>query len=219
MPEKSKILPSPWRKWLGPMGLIIAILGIILLSLRVADPEAEYKESLAKLRAQKNSFMAADPGSPFQDRKAVKPLLYYPIDPAFRITARLEKTGDTLPKKMTMSNGETEAYLRYALAHFEVEGTPQVLTLYKRVGDTTHQASLFVPFTDASSGQETYAGGRYLDVEENPDGLSLTLDFNLAYNPYCVYNHLYVCPLPPKENRLTVAIKAGEKDYPTPVKP
>jgi uncharacterized protein (DUF1684 family) len=69
---------------------------------------------------------------------------------------------------------------------------------------------LFVPFGDLTNGAETYKGGRYLDLDRTPTGL-YDLDFNRAYHPYCVYDPSYVCPVPPRENRLTVAIRAGER--------
>jgi hypothetical protein len=68
----------------------------------------------------------------------------------------------------------------------------------------------FLPFMDATSGDETYGAGRYLEIEPLPGG-KLLVDFNMAYNPYCAYNEYWSCPIPPKENRLSVPIEAGEK--------
>jgi uncharacterized protein (DUF1684 family) len=73
---------------------------------------------------------------------------------------------------------------------------------------------LFVPFGDATSGFESYGGGRYIefyisDIKNN----KVIIDFNKAYNPYCAYTTGYNCPIPPAENLLTVAIPAGEKNY------
>jgi uncharacterized protein (DUF1684 family) len=72
---------------------------------------------------------------------------------------------------------------------------------------------LFLPFGDATNGTQTYAGGRYVDLRELSDG-RLRLDFNRAYNPYCAYNARWVCPLPPAQNRMAVAVRAGERSYP-----
>jgi hypothetical protein len=72
-----------------------------------------------------------------------------------------------------------------------------------------------LPFTDKTSGSESYGGGRYIDVlttDENPDG-TITIDFNKSYNPYCAYNDRYSCPITPKENRVTVALRAGVKTF------
>jgi uncharacterized protein (DUF1684 family) len=75
------------------------------------------------------------------------------------------------------------------------------------------RGKLFLAFGDATSARETYGGGRYLDITKTPGSTTITLDFNQAYNPYCAYDDTYSCPLPPAENLLTVAIKAGEKNY------
>jgi uncharacterized protein (DUF1684 family) len=69
---------------------------------------------------------------------------------------------------------------------------------------------LFVPFADETSGRETYGAGRYLDLDRTSTGIYV-IDFNTAYNPYCAYNPTYDCPVPPKENRLPLPIRAGEK--------
>jgi uncharacterized protein len=76
------------------------------------------------------------------------------------------------------------------------------------------RGKLFLAFGDATSGNETYGAGRYLDINKVPGGAStITLDFNKAYNPYCAYDYTFSCPLPPRENLLNAAIKAGEKNY------
>ena len=69
---------------------------------------------------------------------------------------------------------------------------------------------MFIPFRDATSGKETYGAGRYIDMAESEQ---YVIDFNTAYNPFCVYNENYSCPIPPKENWLAVEIKAGEKNF------
>jgi uncharacterized protein (DUF1684 family) len=69
---------------------------------------------------------------------------------------------------------------------------------------------LFVPFADQTNGTETYAAGRYLDLDRQSSTL-YDLDFNRAYHPYCFYNPQYDCPYPPRENRLAVPIRSGER--------
>ncbi|RYD73146.1 MAG: DUF1684 domain-containing protein [Sphingobacteriales bacterium] len=75
-----------------------------------------------------------------------------------------------------------------------------------------YKNSLFLPFTDLTSGVESYGGGRYVDLEI-PEGELIPIDFNTAYNPYCAYNHKYSCPIPPQENDLAIEIKAGVKKF------
>jgi hypothetical protein len=104
------------------------------------------------------------------------------------------------------STGDFQTYDRYGRFHFDVDGVEAALTLY-------HNAhGFFLPFVDALAGTETYPAGRYLEVEQLPDGRFL-VDFNLAYNPYCAYNEHWSCPMTPFENRLKVPIRAGEKIY------
>jgi uncharacterized protein (DUF1684 family) len=102
--------------------------------------------------------------------------------------------------------GDPQIYKRYGRFKFKVEGEETELTLY------SNQDGFFLPFVDSLAGKETYPAGRYIEVEELKDGKFL-LDFNLAYNPYCAYNDVWSCPLTPAENRLKVAIRAGEKIF------
>ncbi|TNF44645.1 MAG: DUF1684 domain-containing protein, partial [Cytophagales bacterium] len=94
---------------------------------------------------------------------------------------------------------------------FTIDGTEYALQVYAPK-DTSDGNYWFIPFTDATSGGETYGGGRYLDIDDVSSD-TVFVDFNYAYNPYCAYNPDYACPLPPKENLLTISIEAGEKNY------
>jgi hypothetical protein len=109
---------------------------------------------------------------------------------------------------MQTSTGESARYLRWARVHFTAGDKPAALTVYKDL----QAGHLFLPFQDANRGVETYGAGRYLDPEDLPDG-RIRVDFNYAYNPYCAYNDAWSCPLPPPENRLEIAIPAGEKIF------
>ncbi len=110
-----------------------------------------------------------------------------------------------------MSKGSPQAYVKYGTLSFELQGKRLKLYVYKSAEDPFSR-SLFVPFSDATSGIETYKSGRYLDLEEH-GGDKYDLDFNTAYNPFCAYNEEYICPIPPGENRIAVKIMAGEKNY------
>jgi hypothetical protein len=107
---------------------------------------------------------------------------------------------------MQTSTGDVQEFVRYGKLRFSVEGAEAELTVF------ANQHGFFIPFVDSLAGVETYPAGRYLDPEPLDDGRFL-IDFNLAYNPYCAYNELYSCPLPPAENRLKVPIRAGEKIF------
>ncbi len=109
---------------------------------------------------------------------------------------------------MQTSTGSVQEYMRWGKISFPVDGQAAELTVFK---DPEH-GDYFLPFADATSGKETYGAGRYLEVHTQDDGRVL-VDFNYAYNPYCAYNERWSCPLTPFENRLTVPIRAGEKNF------
>ena len=95
---------------------------------------------------------------------------------------------------------------------FMYDGTAYALQVYAPK-DTSDGNYWFIPFTDNTSGVESYGGGRYLDIEDVAAD-SVFLDFNYAYSPYCAYNERYDCPIPPPENALPITIPAGEKNFP-----
>ena len=173
--------------------------------------EENYTKPLLKEREDKDLAFRSKTDSPLndEDRRNFKNLAYYEPNLAYSIEAKVEplQKQDTL--LMPLTNGSYEPYMRYATAKFEVEGQPQQLTLYKKLSETKEQ--LFVPFTDKTNGFETYGGGRYLDVPFEEGAEAVILDFNRAYSPFCAYNPDFVCPVPPKDNRLNIAIPAGEK--------
>jgi len=114
---------------------------------------------------------------------------------------------------MAYTKGNEQGFLRWGEFWFTISGQKQVLQAYK---SDLEEKRLFILFRDSTSGRETYGAGRYLDLEPErdltPDGKWI-LDFNKAYNPWCIYSKDYTCPLVPQENWLEVAIPAGEKDY------
>jgi len=165
--------------------------------------------TLTDFRERKDAYFRT-PRSPLtpEQRKTFAGLRYFPENPALRFTVRIERLPDAAPAPMQTSTGHVASYLRYGQVHFAVGGRPQTLTVYK---SEDHDA-LFVPFADATSGVESYGAGRYLNPEPAPDG-TFTLDFNLAYNPYCAYSDHWTCPVPPAENRLKARIEAGEMAF------
>ncbi|NEM99368.1 DUF1684 domain-containing protein [Pontibacter burrus] len=175
--------------------------------------DENYIKPLLKEREDKDLSFRSRANTPFTEegRRSFTNLIYYEPDLSYRVHAKIEE----LPKQdtllMTLTNGSYEPYLRYAAATFELEGQPQRLTLYKKLSENKEE--LFVPFTDKTNGFETYGGGRYLDVPFKENAKTIVLDFNRAYSPFCAFNPEYVCPVPPKDNRLTVSIPAGEKTY------
>ena len=136
-------------------------------------------------------------------------LSFFAPDRRFAVTARLERLNDPATVTLPTTIGLKKTFVRHARLRFELDGKPCELIAYRPVGAAK---ALVVPFRDATSGDSTYGAGRYLDLEE-PAGDSLLVDFNRAYSPMCSYSPAFNCPIPPRENHLTVAVAAGEKTY------
>ena len=190
-----------------------ALVSTVVVVRRFEAPR-EYEISILEKRDKIDSFMRQSAESPFppQQRSSFQGLSYFPPDPAYRLTARLLPIEDGEEIAVPTSDGSLRRYLRYAWAEFDLAGSRHRLLLLKE-RDSRVSNRLFLAFLDETSGTDTYGGGRYIDLFQQEER-QITIDFNLAYNPYCVYNYAYSCPLPPEENRLTVAVRAGEKNYP-----
>jgi hypothetical protein len=164
--------------------------------------------SLKTFRREKDDFFARHPHSPLtrEQKKTFRGLAYFPKNPDLRLEVSLERFPEAETIEMQTSTGDVQTYTRFGRFKFTVEGQEAALTIY------SSEDSYFLPFVDTLAGQETYPAGRYLEPEPLPDGKFL-VDFNYAYNPYCAYNEMWSCPLTPFENRLKVAIRAGEKIF------
>jgi hypothetical protein len=172
-----------------------------------------YEQQIQAYRAEKDAAFRSSADSPIPNaQKASFPgLVYFPVDAAYRVPALLTEIPANPPViiRMQMSSNATEQYRKVGRLGFTVAGTALTLTAFAEE-HATDMKRLFVPFTDLTSGTDTYSHGRYLDLTRTPTGL-YDVDFNRAYHPSCVYNPNYECPIPPKENHLSVAIRAGER--------
>ena len=167
---------------------------------------------ICEFRKAKDQYFGGDQNSPLtpDQRKRFRGLQYFDENSKLQFVLSVEEFPKDAKEviQMATSSGETATHLRWGQLKFEVDGTPVVLTVYRNVeGD-----EFFLPFMDATTGEESYTDGRYLDMTAAGDG-RLVVDFNYAYNPYCAYNPNWSCPIPPSENRLPVSIKAGEKAF------
>ena len=150
-----------------------------------------------------------------EDLEQFQGLDFYPIDLKYRVVAKLVLTPNEKPFKMKTTTDRLPEYIKYAEAHFSIDGENFKLNIYRGTSepeDPEYKDYLFIPFTDYTSGDGSYGGGRYVDAYI-PEGDELVIDFNKAYNPYCAYNKKYSCPIPPKENDLHIRIEAGVKDF------
>ncbi len=162
-------------------------------------------EALQEHRQEKDLFFKTSAYAPLTpNQQAVfDGLRYYEPNPDLDMVVTVERFPDTEPVSFETTSGDLKQYQRYGRFSFEVDGQPVALTIYSGAH------GYFLPFTDANAGGETYSAGRYLE----PESLGrdrFHVDFNLAYSPYCAYGPGWSCPITPVENRLSVAIRAGE---------
>ncbi len=178
---------------------------------RNAPPEpTDYVARVALSRATKDAnFQATNDPIPENRKAEFLPLAYYPIDPEYNVPGVLRPATDNATMMMPTSTGQQRRMRRVGTLEFTLKGQPSKLTAFVEVG-APDMNRLFVPFSDKTSGPETYPAGRYMDLDKTATGV-YEVDFNYAYHPYCYFNPTYDCPFPPAENRLNLPIHAGEK--------
>jgi len=215
--------PTPTRSRSGVRRLTILARGAAAVALALASActsgppppdNRPYEQRIDQWRKDKDAmFKSGGSESPLTpaDRATFAGLSYFPIDNAYHVPARLtrEPAGPLALIELQTSTNERRRMQRVGTLSFTVGATPLTLVAFADL-EATGVNRLFVPFTDATSGTDTYGGGRYIELDKTPTGL-YDLDFNRAYHPFCVYNPTYDCPIPPKENRLAIAIRAGER--------
>ncbi|MXV63001.1 DUF1684 domain-containing protein [Natronorubrum sp. JWXQ-INN-674] len=184
------------------------------------DPD-RWREELETKRAEKDEFFGDHPQSPVppEDRDGFDGLDYFEPNPTYRVTATATVHDDPEVLLMDTTAGREMRYLRVATLSFaldrdddELEDGTFELAAYQL--ESPNEEPLFVPFRDKTTGQQTYDGGRYMELAADrdlEDGDELVVDFNLAYTPFCAYSETFDCPLPPEENWLEVTIPAGER--------
>ena len=174
------------------------------------EDDASFARSLAEFRAAKEqAFQEHDSPVPPARRGELLPLAYFPGSSDYRVPAVLRVEQDRVTLEMPTSTGERRLMQRVGTLEFALKGQSLALGAFTEAS-APNMDRLFVPFVDLTSGTETYPAGRYLDLDRTRTGLYV-IDFNRAYNPYCYYNSTYDCPYPPRENRLKVPVRAGEK--------
>ncbi len=140
-------------------------------------------------------------------------LEFFPLNQELMFKMKIRRTPQAKPFMMQRTKDEVK-YVKYGEVTFNYGEKTHRLSLYQNSDlidrNPDYENHLFLPFTDLTNGEETYGGGRYLDLEI-PDGEEIIIDFNMAYNPYCAYNKKYSCPIPPKENHLDMRVEAGVK--------
>lgn len=185
------------------------------------------ESTLEEFREEKDEAFKNASWSPLteEQKSGFRGLNYYPENQNLVFhDILIEPAGNNETVETPTSAGDTEKYSRAGIIKFSLEGKEYQIHLYKDIDGSNY----FLPIKDATSGSETYKDGRYVDIEVDDNKQSLRsssskdstaglkipkLDFNYAYNPYCAYSHNWRCPISPEENRLPIAIEAGEKNF------
>lgn len=181
-----------------------------------AVAQSGYADSIARFRQQYKKEFLEDEHSPLKAADTGY-LRFYDADAAYKVTAKFELTPKAKTFDMLTHSGKKKKYRQYGLVTFTIHDTTQTLEIYQGI-DLIKQEKLkdylFIPFTDQTNYEGTYAGGRYLDLRigDIKNGMVI-LDFNKCYNPYCAYADGYSCPIPPDANKLKIAIQAGEMNF------
>ncbi|WP_029270468.1 DUF1684 domain-containing protein [Flavobacterium sp. KJJ] len=195
-----------------------SIVYIVLLLVNFGFSQKKFDQNeVVKFQKTINAEYADAKTSPLmeEDLKTFKALEFYPINEKFFVNAKLVKAKNEKVFEMKTTGTRTPKYIKYGTLYFNLNGVALQLNVYRSIDlskQKEYKDHLFLPFSDLTSGKESYIGGRYIDLKI-PKGDSIVVDFNQAYNPYCAYNHKYSCPLVPLENDLNVEIRAGVKTF------
>ncbi|MBS9524960.1 DUF1684 domain-containing protein [Litoribacter ruber] len=198
--------------------IILAVVAVVLLAavfyaLSGGETPEQYQSKIEKERERQFKYLKYNADSPLttEQKNELIELDYYPIDQKYRVKGRMVPVENRKMLEIPLTDGNVEKYIKHSYVEFELDGKPQRLLLLQSPREPDLR-KFFLAFADDTSAEETYGGGRYLDVKQEGQHTVL-MDFNLAYNPYCAYNPEYACPIPPKENLLEVPVRAGEKNY------
>ena len=197
--------------------LIFAILALMLSGCKSKpSPEEEaYIKKVEEIRAEKNKDMQTDPTSPFLYKGNVEfhNLKYFDVDPSFVFRSKLTEFNPKDTVTIYGTKGEPRKSVRWGYVVINYKGQDYKINVYET---TAKNGTVYysIWFTDKTTNKESYGVGRYLDFEKQDDpSYVYTIDFNLAYNPYCAYSPNYSCAIPTKEDYIPIAITAGEKKF------
>jgi uncharacterized protein len=179
--------------------------------------QQSHKDEILAWQKNLDSEYADPDSSPLEKNeiKKFKGLKYFPIDSKYRVEAKFERIENESPFSMPTSTARKPIYTKYGKITFIIDDTEYSLFVYQSQDlfvKPEYKNHLFLPFTDMTNGDQSYGGGRYIDINI-PDSDTMIVDFNKAYNPYCAYTDRYSCPIPPRENNLSVAIEAGVRAW------
>jgi uncharacterized protein (DUF1684 family) len=192
---------------------------ILLLSLIVVGCSQDKRPLLGATEFQRemNAEFKDASQSPLKDkdRENFKGLDFFPVDSIYVVTAKLNRTPDSEWFKMKTTTSRLTEERVFGVLSFEMKGQNHELNVYQGkdlMKEEEFKDYLFLPFLDDTNGEGTYGGGRYMDLRI-PEGDTMILDFNKSYNPYCVYNEKFSCPIVPRQNYVSTRVEAGVKAF------
>lgn len=195
------------------------ILTLVLLALyTIGFGQGKFDKAVAeKFQKDLNIEFADVKISPLmpEDLAKFKALEFYPVNEKAFVIAQFIRTENEKPFEMPTTGTRKPMYVKYGEARFQLEGKEFKLNIYRNIElskNEEYKDYLFLPFSDLTSGKESYIGGKYIDLKI-PSGNTIVIDFNLSYNPYCAYSYKFSCPKVPLENNLAIEIKAGVKKF------
>ncbi|UKM63512.2 DUF1684 domain-containing protein [Flavobacteriaceae bacterium GSB9] len=197
------------KKLITLICVLICLTGCAQKKRLVKGETAYQKEQNAKFKDASTSPLKK------KDLKHFEGLDFFKPDSAYVVKATFKRTPNQKEFKMKTTTDRLPIYVKYGELSFTLKGESFTLNVYQNqdlIKEESYEDYLFLPFLDETNGLESYGGGRYLDASI-PEGDTLILDFNKAYNPYCAYNDKYSCPLVPRENYLKTRIEAGVKAF------
>ena len=198
------------------MNRFLLVLFSLLLILN-CENKKRYDKSFTPFQKEMNEFFKDASISPLKEKdlKNFKGLDFFAFDSSYVVNAALTRTPEEKSFKMKTTTDRLPEYIKYGIVTFDLFNKSYSLNIYRNldiINNEGYQDYLFLPFLDDTNGFESYGGGRYIDLDI-PKGDNLVIDFNSAYNPYCVYDEKYSCPIVPRDNYLSIKINAGVKAF------
>jgi len=177
-----------------------------------------YKKQIKHHRSEYKGDFLKEERSPFyKNPKGLEKIKFYKANLKYRCNCKFTLTPDAEPFLMATYSGQTRNYVQYGQLNCSIKGEDVKLAVYRNlmlIRMPKYKNHLFIPFKDLTNGEATYGGGRYIDIETTDIADNqVIIDFNKCYNPWCAFSDGYSCPIPPAENHLQLAVKAGAKAY------
>ena len=198
------------------MNRFLLVLFSLLLILN-CENKKRYDKSFTPFQKEMNEFFKDASISPLKEKdlKIFEGLDFFDFDSSYVVNAALTRTPEEKSFKMKTTTDRLPEYIKYGIVTFDLFNKSYNLNIYRNldiIDREGYEDYLFLPFLDNTNGDESYGGGRYIDLDVTEED-NLVIDFNSAYNPYCTYNEKYSCPIVPRENYLSIKIKAGVKNF------